>query len=48
MTNAERIRKMSEEELAEIIMCPYDIEPGLYNAEDGCIACRLEWLREGD
>lgn len=24
MTNADRIRKMTDDELAEIIMCPYD------------------------
>ena len=49
MTNADRIRAMSDEELAKIIQeCPYDrndyYEP-CYSDED-CFSCFLEWLRK--
>lgn len=30
-TNADRIRGLNNEKLAEIIMCPYDTEPDLCN-----------------
>lgn len=30
-TNADRIRDLNDEKLAEIIMCPYDTEPDLCN-----------------
>lgn len=48
MTNADIIRTLPIEELAEVIMCPYgsdgisciDNERGL-----SCIDCSLEWLR---
>ena len=48
MTNAEIIKTMTDDELAEVIMCPYwldgtsciDNERGL-----SCIDCSLEWLR---
>ena len=48
MTNADKIRQMTDNELAGIIMCPYgsdgmtclNNEMGL-----GCIDCSLDWLR---
>lgn len=43
-TNAERIRNMTNRELAEIIMCPYEINEGLCAVEKGCMICCLEWL----
>ncbi|OUO78204.1 hypothetical protein B5F53_11695 [Blautia sp. An249] len=43
-TNAGKIRDMKDEELAEIIMCPFDTEPTVCN-KDGCIQCCLEWLQ---
>lgn len=46
MTNGDRIREMSNDELAEIITCPYDIEPDMCNAETGCLECRDRWLAE--
>lgn len=42
-TNADKIRHMSDEELAEIIMCPYDTEPEL--CRKFCKDCCLEWLK---
>lgn len=46
MTNGERIRDMSDEELAEIIMCPYDTDPSVCNYKGVCLDCRLEWLKQ--
>lgn len=46
ITNADKIRSMSNEELAEIIMCPYDTEPDLCKQENGCLNCCLDWLRK--
>ena len=49
MTNYEKIRAMSTEEMAKIIMCPYDL--GMLGVEcvlglDGedCTTCSLKWL----
>ena len=49
MTNYEKIRAISAEEMAAIIMCPYDV--GLSGVKcifgpDGedCITCSLKWL----
>ena len=44
-TNADHIRSMTNAELAEIIMCPYDVDPDLC-VEDGknCIGCCVEYL----
>lgn len=44
-TNADRIRGLSDEELAKIIMCPYDTEPDSCNKK-GCYDCYLEWLQQ--
>ena len=50
MTNAEKIRSMSDKELAEIIMCPYvsvTDYPYFRCIKAGkvtCIDCCLEWL----
>lgn len=47
ITNADRIRNMTDEELAIVIMCPYD---GTKNADcfmegRNCIQCCMEWLQ---
>ena len=48
LTNADRIRDMSDEELAEIIACP----KGLFDRMDclddhrDCNHCALEWLKQ--
>ena len=52
-TNADKIRAMSDEELAEFIPCPHMVNwrKGNYdtcihpNGKDGCKKCMLEWLR---
>lgn len=47
MTNADRIRQMTDEELAEVIMC----HMGDWICDDAhidmsCIECTLRWLKE--
>lgn len=52
-TNADRIRNMSDEELAEFIPCPHLVNwiAGKYdtcirpNGKDGCKKCMLNWLQ---
>lgn len=44
-TNADRIRAMSDEELAVVIMCPHEIDPALC-AGKSCISCCLDWLQQ--
>ena len=45
LTNAQYIRSMSDEELASVIMCPYDVEPDLCYSRKSCYACSLDWLK---
>lgn len=47
-TNADKIREMSDEELAAIIMCPANEDGTTCVGVGGksCIECSLEWLRE--
>lgn len=51
-TNADRIRSMSDEELADIILCPYDTEGNPIEimlqklvSPDNCKKCMIEWLQ---
>lgn len=45
MTNADRIRAMSDEELAYWVMCSHgDVEPD--SCPKGCMKCTLEWLKQ--
>ena len=52
-TNADRIRNMSDEELAEYLPCPHMVnwKKGNYdtcvhpNGKDGCKKCMLNWLQ---
>lgn len=44
MTNADKIRAMTDEELAYWIMCPYDSP--YCTGTDRCIECTLEWLKQ--
>lgn len=48
MTNGDRIRRMSNEELAVIVMCPYETDPDMCicNTEMGCLECCRRWLEE--
>jgi hypothetical protein len=43
-TNGDRYRAMSDEELAVLIMCPYE-DCGCVKAGAECVACTLEYLR---
>lgn len=45
-TNADRIRAMSDEELAAIIMCPYDSDPDICRTKDTCLDCCEQWLQQ--
>lgn len=46
ITNADRIRSMSDEELAILLGdgCPYNMEPGICGGL--CANCWLEWLQQ--
>lgn len=47
MTNADKIRAMSNSELAVVMMCPYDMTEPLPESctFKGCMECCQEWLR---
>ena len=52
MTNADRIRNMTDEELAVSIMCPGEYDLGFNkeckctgNMNRNCRKCTLEWLQ---
>ena len=47
MTNADRIRAMTDEELAVITMCPYNFgaEIDCYHA-GSCVECTTKWLKQ--
>lgn len=45
-TNADKIREMSDEELAVAIMCPFDLDESSCVKRECCFDCCLEWLRE--
>lgn len=42
-TNADRIRSLSDEELAKVIMCPYDRDKR--DCKESCWECCLKWLK---
>lgn len=44
-TNGDRFRTMTDEELAAVIMCPYDTDPDVCNRPGDCLACCLEYLQ---
>ncbi len=53
MTNAEKIRSMTDEELAMVLMCPveYSLEFSKTSECNGgmdrnCMECTLRWLRK--
>lgn len=47
-TNADRIRAMSDEKLAEIIACPKGLfdRMGCFDDNRDCKHCTLEWLQQ--
>ena len=46
MTNADRIRAMTEEELAAIIMCPIQFDEKADCVDGNCFQCSLKWLQQ--
>ena len=47
ITNADKIRSMTDEELALTIMCPFDTDPELCNGyAPTCYDCTLDWLKK--
>lgn len=46
MTNGDRIRAMTDEELADIICCPINGDTGLCLGIYDCLACCLKWLKQ--
>lgn len=45
-TNADRIRAMTDRELVEIIMCPYDSDIETCVTKGTCLDCCMEWLKQ--
>lgn len=46
-TNGDKIREMTDSELAQIIMCPQDMDPDICIAEKkDCYECCLEYLQQ--
>ena len=54
MTNADRIRQMSDEELAPMVHCPAILERKVLKIEskfdwkcqlNDCVGCKREWLK---
>lgn len=47
MTNGDKIRAMSNRELAVVMMCPYDMPEPLPESciFKGCMECCQEWLQ---
>ena len=45
MTNYDRVKQMSIEEMAYTLDCPYGTDPDICN-EDDCIKCIKEWLEQ--
>ena len=45
-TNGDRIRAMSDKELAEVIECPCGMNAELCVEEPTCLDCCIAWLRQ--
>lgn len=44
-TNADRIREMTDEELVDVIGCPFGIDADICFPQKSCAVCMLKWLR---
>lgn len=44
-TNADRIRAMTDEELVDVIGCPFGIDADICFPQKSCAVCMLKWLR---
>lgn len=45
-TNADRIRTMSDEELAMVIMCPEGMTDAPCSGDGACVSCCRQWLKQ--
>ena len=45
-TNADRIRAMSDKELAEVIECPHGLDLEICSGKGTCLDCCIDWLRQ--
>ncbi len=45
ITNGDRIRAMTDDQLADVVMCPYDAACLDGDIEERCAACCLKWLQ---
>lgn len=45
ITNADKIRSMTDEELVQIILCPHDMNREYCCKRKTCYDCCLEWLQ---
>ena len=46
VTNGDKIRAMTDEELAVVIMCPHESEQTLCTRPEDCLSCCIEWLKQ--
>lgn len=46
MTNADKIRAMTDEELVYVVMCPEQCPDGLTCEQANCLRCTLDWLKQ--
>lgn len=44
-TNGDRIREMTDEELVDVIGCPFGIDADICFPQKSCAVCMLKWLR---
>ena len=45
-TNGDKIRAMSDEELAEFISCPHDLDLEICSGKGTCLDCCIDWLHQ--
>lgn len=45
LTNGDKIRGMTDEELVDVIGCPFGIDADIYFPQKSCAVCMLKWLR---
>lgn len=46
MTNGDRIRAMTDEQLTAVIACPYDCDSDMCPSNGTCFDCCLNWLQQ--
>lgn len=45
-TNGDKIRDMTDEELAHFVPCPYKGNEKYHACEKGCFDCHLDWIKK--